>query len=171
MRFLKYNTMSTAFFVGRFQPFHNGHLEVIKDLLHEYDHLCIVIGSALEERTEKNPFSADEREEMIRSTLESMHLPERYTIYRANDVFDDDLWGEQIKNLCRFDVAFTNNDWTARCLEKQGFTVKKHKFYQREDVSGSAIRELIRKGSNEWERMVPSKVSEFIKKWLEKNKI
>lgn len=46
----------TALFVGRFQPFHLGHLKVIKDILKKNDFIVIAIGSSDEKNTDKNPF-------------------------------------------------------------------------------------------------------------------
>ena len=52
-------------FLGRFQPFHLGHLDVIKQALKMVDELVIVIGSAQYSHTFENPFTDSEREEMI----------------------------------------------------------------------------------------------------------
>lgn len=56
-------------FIGRFQPLHVGHLETIERALTEVDELVIVIGSARNARNLRNPFTADERREMIESAL------------------------------------------------------------------------------------------------------
>ncbi|MFH0970944.1 MAG: adenylyltransferase/cytidyltransferase family protein, partial [Candidatus Micrarchaeota archaeon] len=61
--------MKTALVIGRFQPFHNGHLEAIRKMIKDNGKLLLVIGSAQESRTRKNPFSAKERMEMISACL------------------------------------------------------------------------------------------------------
>lgn len=58
-----------AVFLGRFQPFHNGHLAVVKQALSQSQNLMIGIGSANEPRTIRNPFTSAERELMIRQCL------------------------------------------------------------------------------------------------------
>ena len=55
-----------ALFVGRFQPFHNGHIHAIGEILEESDELIIVVGSAQMSHEPDNPFTAGERLEMIR---------------------------------------------------------------------------------------------------------
>ncbi|HDH28034.1 MAG TPA: nicotinamide-nucleotide adenylyltransferase, partial [Euryarchaeota archaeon] len=50
-----------ALLIGRFQPFHKGHLAVIKKILSEADELIIVVGSSQHRGAVENPFSADER--------------------------------------------------------------------------------------------------------------
>lgn len=52
-------------FVGRFQPFHLGHLMAIKDVLEEVDELVIVIGSAQCSHDVDDPFTAGERLVMV----------------------------------------------------------------------------------------------------------
>jgi bifunctional NMN adenylyltransferase/nudix hydrolase len=56
-------------FIGRFQPLHLGHLETIERALTEVDELVIIIGSARTARNLRNPFTADERREMIEIAL------------------------------------------------------------------------------------------------------
>lgn len=55
--------------IGRFEPFHNGHLSVVQRALTQCDRLILLIGSAHTTRSTRNPFSAAEREVMIRTAL------------------------------------------------------------------------------------------------------
>src|SRR3970040_1541422 len=50
-----------ALWIGRFQPFHLGHLSMAKRILAEVDELVIGIGSAQYSHTPENPFTAGER--------------------------------------------------------------------------------------------------------------
>jgi bifunctional NMN adenylyltransferase/nudix hydrolase len=58
-------------FIGRFEPFHNGHLAVAQAALARAQRLIVLVGSANTPRTTRNPWSADERAEMIRGALGS----------------------------------------------------------------------------------------------------
>lgn len=55
----------TLVFIGRFQPFHNGHKAVIDQALKQAKKVVVVIGSAYQPRSIKNPFTFEERVEMI----------------------------------------------------------------------------------------------------------
>lgn len=59
----------TAVFIGRFQPFHNSHLEIVQQGLEIADNVIVVIGSARSSVSFKNPFIYDERKAMIQDTL------------------------------------------------------------------------------------------------------
>ena len=75
----------TALFVGRFQPFHFGHLHAIKKILEESEELLIVVGSAQMSHEPDNPFTAGERLEMIGKTLAASDVPmEKYMLIRLN---------------------------------------------------------------------------------------
>ena len=67
-------------YVGRFQPFHNGHKSVVKEALKHCDRLIIAIGSAQESRTKKNPFTFEERRKFIWHALS-------YDNTRSNKIF------------------------------------------------------------------------------------
>ena len=52
-------------FVGRFQPFHDAHLQIIQNALKEVEKLIIGVGSSQYSETAENPFTYEERKEMI----------------------------------------------------------------------------------------------------------
>lgn len=152
--------MKSSLFIGRFQPFHNGHLKVIKDILGENEKITIVVCGP-EKPNEKNPFSFGEREEMLKKVFDNEGV--RYEIRKIPDVNDDGEWNEEIKKLGEFDVAYSRNPWTIRCLKRIGIPVKKHKFYERYKNCGREIRERILEGE-EWKNLVPEEVYEYVKK-------
>ncbi len=86
-----------AVFIGRFQPFHNGHKKVIEEALKQADRVLIVIGSALEPRSIRNPFTIYERQSMIYGAFAD---PERKRImfeYVENKLYNDGAWLESIQ--------------------------------------------------------------------------
>jgi len=87
-------------FIGRFQPFHNGHLEVIKNALKdEAEKLIIVVGSHRVPRSLKNPWSYEERRVMIELALPA-DLLGRTTIVPARDyMYDNTMWLTGIQNV------------------------------------------------------------------------
>ena len=52
-------------FIGRFQPFHNGHNKVIEQALRDAKHVLVLIGSANIPRNIRNPFTFQERKETV----------------------------------------------------------------------------------------------------------
>ena len=58
-----------ALFLGRFQPFHLGHMNVMKDIHERYDSVVIAICSAQISHTKRDPFTYKERHDMVESTL------------------------------------------------------------------------------------------------------
>jgi nicotinamide-nucleotide adenylyltransferase len=154
--------MKTALFVGRFQPFHFGHLEVIKWILKKYKKVFIVIGSSQESRTEDNPFTFEERKEMIESTLKSEGIrDDRYEIIGIPDVYDDKAWVGMILDRAVFDVVFTRNPWTERCFKELSIPVEKHPLFGR--ISASEIRKRMKEGMK-WENLVPKEVERILKR-------
>lgn len=81
-------------FIGRFQPLHNAHVATIKKALTLAEHLIIVIGSANEPSTFKNPFSVSAREDILINALSDIDVPEdRYTLVPQIDyLYSDTQW-------------------------------------------------------------------------------
>ena len=57
--------------IGRFQPFHLGHLDAVNFALSQVENLWISIGSSNKSHEQRNPFTADERKEMITNSIDS----------------------------------------------------------------------------------------------------
>jgi nicotinamide-nucleotide adenylyltransferase len=154
--------MKAALFVGRFQPLHMGHLKVIKWILKKYRKVFIIVGSSQESRTEDNPFTFEERKEMIENTLKSEGIREdRYEIVGIPDVYDDKAWVGMILDRAVFNVVFTRNPWTERCFKELNIPVEKHPFFGR--ISASEIRKRMKEGM-EWENLVPKEVEKILKR-------
>lgn len=59
----------TAIYIGRFEPIHNGHMALLRYALAHAHRVVVVLGSAGQARSPKNPFTWQERETMLRSAL------------------------------------------------------------------------------------------------------
>lgn len=78
-------------FIGRFQPFHNGHKNIIDVALEKADNVIVLIGSSNVARSYRNPFSFDERKEMIELAY-SKENRDRLIICPSEDVYNNQLW-------------------------------------------------------------------------------
>ena len=87
--------------IGRFQPFHRGHHHLITEALRLCDELIIFIGSVKRPRTPKDPFTFEERRQMILDSLgedDHEHLAEKVSIAGVEDTFyDDEQWVNSIR--------------------------------------------------------------------------
>jgi len=151
-------------FVGRFQPFHKGHLEVIKKIVKEVDELVIIVGSSQYSHRLDNPFTAGERITMIRRALEEEGIQlSRIWIIPVPDVHQHALWVSQIVGYSpKFDVAYANEALTRRLFMEAGFRVEPMPLIKREVYFATEIRKRMLAGEN-WKELVPSSVAKFIK--------
>ena len=87
-----------AVFIGRFQPFHSGHLKVVEEGLARADRLVILIGSAYQPRNPRNPWTHLERESHIRACLAGDEN-NRLTCLPLMDVpYNDELWVRNVQD-------------------------------------------------------------------------
>jgi len=59
----------TSVFIGRFQPVHNAHIQIIEQALEISETVIVSVGSAHKPKTIKNPWTAEERINMIKKAL------------------------------------------------------------------------------------------------------
>jgi len=157
--------MKKGLYTGRFQPFHLGHLSVVKQALKEVDFLYIGIGSAQCSHSRRNPLSSDERTEIIKKALkESGILSKKYKIIPLPDIHDNKAWPSYVQTMIpKFDIVFTGEDGIVKELfdKYTKFPVKVAK--RVEKVSATIIREAIR-NKKKWENLVCDSTANFIKK-------
>ncbi len=149
--------------MGRFQPFHNGHLEVVRHILEAMDELIIVIGSAQESHSPHNPFTAGERFEMIRATMvEAGFDLSKIYIVPVEDVKRNSIWVTHVRSLVpQFEVVYTNEPLANLLFEEAGFDVRKTPLFSRSDYSSTNVREAILHGAP-WDHLVPEPVRSSI---------
>lgn len=150
--------------VGRFQPFHKGHLHIVKHVLKEVDEVVIIIGSAQYSHRLDNPFTAGERLLMIRRALEKNGIPStKFWLVPVPDIHIHMLWVSQVIGYApKFETIYTNEPLTKRLFQEAGFKVKPLPFYKRKIYSATKIRNRLLNGEN-WEALVPQVVAEIIK--------
>ena len=156
--------VNRGLFVGRFQPFHLGHLSAIKDILKEVDELVIVIGGAQYSHNINNPFTAGERLVMIRKALEESGIDySRVWVVPVPDVHLHMMWVSAVEGYTPpFDVVYSNEPLTRRLFIEAGYKVKAVRFHERKLYSSTEIRERMLKEES-WEKLVPKGVAAFIK--------
>ena len=149
-------------FIGRFQPFHKGHLKVVQEASKKYDEVIIGIGSSQYGNTSDNPFTSEERELMIKKTLEKTGI-DNYKIISIPDIHNPPKWVNHVLSIVSdFDVIISNNPLTKRLFSEKDYTVKETPLYEKKKYSGREIRRRI-VDSEPWDGLVPTEVSNFIK--------
>ena len=159
-----------GFLIGRFQPFHLGHLEAVNFALSKVDQLYIGIGSSNKSNELRNPFTADERNQMIKSSLDET-IMQRVSLYNIPDVDDHSKWTESIdKIIPKYDIVFSNDDFTHRLYEENTKKIISVALKSREDLSGTNIRRLIQNDGN-WKDLVPNGTKNILLKINAKNRL
>ncbi|MGQ0795125.1 MAG: nicotinamide-nucleotide adenylyltransferase [Nitrosopumilaceae archaeon] len=157
-------------YVGRFQPFHLGHLDAINFALSKVENLWIGIGSSNKSNEKRNPFTADERKEMINSSIDDT-VKKRVQIYYIPDVDDHEKWTYSIDSIVpKYDIVFSNDDFTQTLYQKRGIKVMPVPLKDRENLAGTKIRELITIGKN-WNDFVPQGTKKLLLKIDAKQRI
>lgn len=93
-------------FIGRFQPFHFGHLLSLKFAESISENIIVLIGSSFYPRTIKNPFTFEERREHLLSVIQSENIHTHVSIIPLED------------------YPYSNNTWIATVQEKVNNIVK-----------------------------------------------
>ncbi len=149
--------------VGRFQPFHEGHLAVVRELraARPDDELILGVGSAQESYTWTNPFSSRERLEMISRALGEARV-DRVLAIPIPDIQRHALWVRYVESLVPpFGRVYTNNPLTRLLFEEGGYSVEGPTLVDRARFEGATVRARLAE-DREWTALVPPAVARYL---------
>ena len=149
--------------IGRFQPFHRGHLAVARAIRSARPSapLLIGIGSAEESYTWQNPFTAGERFEMIVRALDEGQV-DGVEVVPIADIRRHALWVRYLVALLPpFDRVYTNNPLTRTLFQRDGYEVESPALVDRRRFEGRQIRARLADGRG-WKERVPPAVARYL---------
>ncbi len=147
--------------IGRFQPLHLGHMEVLNKCASESDHLIVGIGSAQYSHQKSNPFTAGERYLMIDRALVEAGI-QNYSIVPIEDLNRYSVWVAHVESMCPpFGAVYSNNPMTRRLFKEAGHDVRESHIYNREIYSGTEIRRRMLE-DEDWRSLVPESTARVI---------
>lgn len=147
--------------IGRFQPLHKGHMEVIRKCAQESERLIIGIGSAQYSHHPSNPFTAGERYLMIQESLEDEGIG-NFSIVPVEDLNRYSVWVAHVASMVPpFRNVYSNNPLTKRLFSEAGYVIRESPLYNRAVYSGTEVRRRI-VADEDWRSLVPDAVVRVI---------
>ncbi len=138
---------TTSLYIGRFQPFHNGHLDAIQQIFEYGDtkFLLIGVGSAEENYTPENPFTAGERFNMIfESLITTGFSKEQFNIFPIRNINHYALWPKHVQQLLpEFSRVFSGSQLVQRLFKERLSEINVIELQNRTNISGTEVRKRI----------------------------
>lgn len=170
------NKYDTLVFIGRFQPCHNAHVEIIRRAAALAKQVVVIIGSSFQPRTYKNPFTADERAEMLRASITD--IGDRIKIeYNRDSMYNDQAWATRVQELVgKHTHRGENVGIIGHSKDETSFYLKMFPQWKHEDVElieplhATDIRDLYFKEDAHikyLKAVVPQEVLDFLTKFKE----
>ena len=131
--------------IGRFQPFHLGHLAALRFALPKVDKLWLGLGSSNKPMEKNNPFSVDERKKMILSSIDDS-IKNKISIFPIPDLDNHVKWIQNIDTIVPdYEIIFSNDPMTEHLYSKRKIQVTAIPFLKRDQLSGTRLRDLIKR--------------------------
>ncbi len=133
----------------------------MREIAEDTEEVLIGIAAAADDHTLDNPFTAEERNEMVIRALDEAGI-HPYRIIDMPDIHNPPVWARYVASLCpSFDLVVAHNDTTLDLFRDIGYQVRKATPYDRDTHSGTRVRQLMAEGGD-WERLVPPAVVVYL---------
>lgn len=142
-------------FIGRFQPLHIGHVEVIQEALKQAERVVVLIGSSNQPRTSKNPWLYQERADMIETAVASIdpaYTQRLITAPLRDQSYNDQRWASEVQTI----VDQVADRWECKKIALIGHSKDSSSYYLKmfpqwsqiehslnEDVNATDLRKLM----------------------------
>ncbi len=145
----------TALIIGRFQPFHNGHLYLLKKAAEKAEKIIFGIGTTRFPQSD-DPFSFTQRKTMIDQVIDHEKVTAQVSkVIDLPDFPSDEDWLKEVKERVGFfSVVVGNNDWTNGIFKADGYPIMRVPYWKRFLLEGTRIRALMRE-KQPWQDRVP----------------
>ena len=131
MSIKKYHTLVL---IGRFQPYHNAHLEIVKRATALCEQLVIITGSAKQPRTYKNPFTSKERSAMIKDATRGLSI-RIHVEENIDTIYNDQAWAVRIQGIVsRYHVIGTKTGIIGHKKDESSFYLDMFPQWEYENV-------------------------------------
>lgn len=161
------NPQKTSLYIGRFQPFHTGHLDAISQIFERGDtnHLLVGIGSAEENFTPQNPFTAGERFEMIyHAMIATGYTPDQFSIVPVRNIHHYALWTRHVQQLLPpFFHIFSGSSLVQHLFSEFLPEVEVVPLQDRTGVNATKVRKKIM-NAEDISSFVPASTEKFLQK-------
>jgi nicotinamide-nucleotide adenylyltransferase len=156
------DNLKRGLLVGRFQPFHKGHLLLVRQVFQDCEEVILAIGSAQFNYIYTDPFTAGERIMMIHAALveSEIDLKKCYIVPVVNDENNARWFGHLKSMVPHFDILYSGNEFVTS-LVSGDTKVLKPRFSKRREYNGTNIRKLMLK-SHSWKKLIPDSVARII---------
>ena len=159
--------ISHALYVGRFRIFHRGYLEVVRYILGQgHPELIIAIGAAQQCCSLGNPFSGEERAEMISRVLEENGLACQTHIVQIDESFATyENWAKLVESLCPpFHLVYSHDELVRLLFQRLGYqTSPVPQFTQLEYSFETVTRKMV--NHEPWQDLLPTVVSRLMEQY------
>ena len=156
--------------IGRFQPFHLGHLAALRFALPKVDKLWLGLGSSNKPIEKNNPFSIEERKKMILSSIDDS-IQNKISIFPIPDLDNHVKWIQNIDTIVPdYEIIFSNDPMTEHLYSKRNVQVIAIPFLKRDQLSGTRLRDLI-KSDQKWNDLVPEGTKLILENLDAKNRL
>ena len=152
-------------FIGRFQPVHTAHLKIIDEALEQANELVIVVGSYRAPRSLKNPFTYDERVDMITKAMLPWQRKKVHFVYARDYLYNMINWITGVQNAVSQVVGGSSVKMIGHFKDDSSFYLKLFPQWQLEQqpnfygASSTDIRDVLFEEDGDWAsvgKIIPS---------------